>query len=760
FEYEGPPPDVDNNPPDTFYDSGPIQDTLETVAFKFHGTDDKTKPEDLQFECRLVEWDPTEAPELIAPWEPIPPELRWVPCSSPWQVPMFEEGFFTFEIRAIDRAANIDPTPAIEPISGADTQPPETIIVEHPPNPSYSRTGTFSFTATDNITPRQFMEFECRIDTRDPDLWLECYNPAIFANLTTGWHTVEIRALDGGENMDPTPAKYTWRVGEPQNCDAANITLSAVQDGMVDEVNAGENYVFLQELSVASGGDGDPTAIPPEPIFGQNQRALFRFNLPNDAPDCDLQQAQLQLWNDSPSAPANVAVTPLAEPWLESTLTWENQPDVLPGAGPVVAGISNDTPRYIKWDVTDQVLAMIESGVNHGWRVSDANENNPDGVDQSFASREAPIDPPEMTLPRLILRYDATGIEAPDAPVLEPDIEPTTDIECGDVIKVDTVLGKDLEDCPGEGIVIGAPNIVLDLNGHWVDGPDYLINNISGQEEGFPAGIRNAGHSNVLITNSKGTECNAVVREKPGCEGGVKEFGYGVLLAGTTFNVVENLHMHTNAMAGVELQDADDGRNGNTIRNNFIHDNELGVTILNDSYGSLVEGNKIHGNLGEAILIELSDGHTIKNNEIVGVPFNPGLDSDGGFLLWTSSNNTIIGNVLRDTGDAGLVLAQGSDNNRIGGPPDPSKVGSIPCVLDPNCVGSGEGNKMWNNGDAGVYIQDSENNQVINNVAHQESDGGIVINGASGTIIKDNDLRFNPNGIETADSNDIVVQGN
>ncbi|HEV2951533.1 MAG TPA: right-handed parallel beta-helix repeat-containing protein, partial [Actinomycetota bacterium] len=384
-----------------------------------------------------------------------------------------------------------------------------------------------------------------------------------------------------------------------------------------------------------------------------------------------------------------------------------------------------------------------------GWRVSDAVENNPDGVDQSFASREAPIDPPEMTLPRLILRYDATGIEAPDPPVMDTGATPTTDLECGDVIKQDTILGKDLVDCPGEGLVIGAPGIVLDLNGHWIDGPDYLINNISGQEEGFPAGIRNGGHSNVLITNSKGTECSTVVREKPGCEGGVREFGYGVLLAGTTFNVVENLHMHTNAMAGVELQDADDGRNGNTIRNNFIHDNELGITLLNDSYGSLVEGNKIHGNLGEAILIELSDGHTIKNNEIVGVPFNPNLDSDGGFLLWTASNNTIIGNVLRDTGDAGLVLAQGSDNNRIGGPPAPG-----------GGVGSGEGNRMWNNGDAGVYIQDSENNQVINNVAHQESDGGVVINGANGTVIKDNDLRFNPNGIETADSNDILVQGN
>ena len=67
---------------------------------------------------------------------------------------------------------------------------------------------------------------------------------------------------------------------------------------------------------------------------------------------------------------------------------------------------------------------------------------------------------------------------------------------------------------------------------------------------------------------------------------------------------------------------------------------------------------------------------------------------------------------------------------------------------------------MWNNGDAGVYIQDSEHNQVCNNMAHQESDGGVVINSAHGTQIIDNDLRFNPNGIETSDSNDIEVIGN
>ena len=271
---------------------------------------------------------------------------------------------FTFEVRAIDRQGNTDPTPDVHAFSGEDTIAPNTIIVEHPPNPSFSRTGTFSFTATDNMTPPQFMEYECRIDTRDPDLWLECFNPAIFANLTTGTHTVEIRATDLGEMVDPTPARYTWTVGEPQNCDAANITLTASGDGMINEKDSWENYVFLTDLTVASEGIGDPTEIPPDPVIGENSRALFRFNLPNDAPDCELQSAQLQLWNDSPSEGRNLDATPLVGDghFLESTLTWDNQPAVIVGAEPATIGVTTDTPRYMKWNVLDHVNGALEAG--------------------------------------------------------------------------------------------------------------------------------------------------------------------------------------------------------------------------------------------------------------------------------------------------------------------------------------------------------------------------------------------------------------
>ena len=43
-------------------------------------------------------------------------------------------------------------------------------------------------------------------------------------------------------------------------------------------------------------------------------------------------------------------------------------------------------------------------------------------------------------------------------------------VSCGATITTDTQLDSDLANCPSNGIVIGADNITLDLNGHTVSG--------------------------------------------------------------------------------------------------------------------------------------------------------------------------------------------------------------------------------------------------------------------------------------------------
>src|SRR5919197_6184701 len=45
-----------------------------------------------------------------------------------------------------------------------------------------------------------------------------------------------------------------------------------------------------------------------------------------------------------------------------------------------------------------------------------------------------------------------------------------THVGCGDTITADTTLDSDLIDCPGNGLVMGADGIALDLAGHTIEG--------------------------------------------------------------------------------------------------------------------------------------------------------------------------------------------------------------------------------------------------------------------------------------------------
>jgi hypothetical protein len=67
---------------------------------------------------------------------------------------------------------------------------------------------------------------------------------------------------------------------------------------------------------------------------------------------------------------------------------------------------------------------------------------------------------------------------------------------CGATVTQDVTLTADLLDCPGDGLVVGAAGITVDLNGHTVSGRI-----ISGGDPG-QVGIDNSGgHDDVTIRN-------------------------------------------------------------------------------------------------------------------------------------------------------------------------------------------------------------------------------------------------------------------
>lgn len=88
-----------------------------------------------------------------------------------------------------------------------DTTPPETSISSAPPSPDLSNDPSFSFSSSDSGAV-----FDCRLDA---GAYQPCDSPMRFVDLAAGAHTLEVRAVDGSGNVDPTPASHAWTIVTP-----------------------------------------------------------------------------------------------------------------------------------------------------------------------------------------------------------------------------------------------------------------------------------------------------------------------------------------------------------------------------------------------------------------------------------------------------------------------------------------------------------------------------------------------------------------
>ena len=79
-------------------------------------------------------------------------------------------------------------------------------------------------------------------------------------------------------------------------------------------------------------------------------------------------------------------------------------------------------------------------------------------------------------------------------------------LNCGDVVTQDVVRAADIECGPvgsSPGLIVGADDITIDLNGHSVEGP------LSVHVES--PGIRNDGHNGVTIRNGSASGTTGIV---------------------------------------------------------------------------------------------------------------------------------------------------------------------------------------------------------------------------------------------------------
>ena len=112
-------------------------------------------------------------------------------------------GEWTFRVRAVDRAGNVDPTPATFDFEVADVVPPQTRVIKAKIN-KRKRTARFRFGSSE-----QGSSFRCKLDKQK---FRPCSSPKAYRKLKPGRHVFRVAAIAPAGNRDASPARKRFRI--------------------------------------------------------------------------------------------------------------------------------------------------------------------------------------------------------------------------------------------------------------------------------------------------------------------------------------------------------------------------------------------------------------------------------------------------------------------------------------------------------------------------------------------------------------------
>jgi parallel beta-helix repeat protein len=208
-------------------------------------------------------------------------------------------------------------------------------------------------------------------------------------------------------------------------------------------------------------------------------------------------------------------------------------------------------------------------------------------------------------------------------------------VNCGDTVTGDTTLDSDLINCPNNGIVIGADDVTLDLNGHTIDGDGVL-----GCDEFYACdfGVDNtAGHDGVTI------------------EGGtIRDFATAVFVLEANHNRLRHLSSSHNVLGGMLVIASPDARVEHTsISANGLTTDQAGLIVF-DSSEVLIDANSIRDNGDIGMFLQGVDDSRVERNSVSGNP-------EAGIIL-DGNRNEVSGNRASKNGDG---ISVGGDSNTI-----------------------------------------------------------------------------------------------
>ncbi|MGB2698461.1 MAG: NosD domain-containing protein, partial [Candidatus Zixiibacteriota bacterium] len=251
---------------------------------------------------------------------------------------------------------------------------------------------------------------------------------------------------------------------------------------------------------------------------------------------------------------------------------------------------------------------------------------------------------------------------------------------CGDVLVESHTMWYDLNNCGGNGLVIGADGITLDGNGHTIDGAGT----------NYSSGIHIEPKQDVTIKNCI-----------------VKDFCWGIHLRHSDNNIIENNNLSSNIQAGIWLYES----NGNTLINNVaFNNNDDGIWICYSNNNTLITNNA-YSNGDWGIRVGIS---TLTNT----LTDNTTSYNWGGIMISYSTKNELTNNDVSNNYYEGIDISNSDSNTLIN-------------------------NNVSSNGQHGVQLWYSEYNILKSNTITSNGTGIFFSHDANNNIAKNNNILNN-----------------
>jgi parallel beta-helix repeat protein len=201
---------------------------------------------------------------------------------------------------------------------------------------------------------------------------------------------------------------------------------------------------------------------------------------------------------------------------------------------------------------------------------------------------------------------------------------------CGEIVNEDVTLTSDLECGPGDGLIVGANDITINLNGYSITSSDE-----AGSED---PSMNYDGSSGILVPNAQNVAISGL--------GEISGFDRGITFMGSSGGQVADIQVANNDI-GVLMT----GSEGTEVSRNTITNN--GIALISDSSNKgVIAFNQVVANLEQGMLVLGSDDNVVAANNMFG-------NGENGIYLDIMSNgntidfNTVFGHEVGDLNNDG-----------------------------------------------------------------------------------------------------------